>query len=673
MGIKIPDLASIDLLSVTNSDVLPIVDIESQTTKKISVANLRQAIMSVDNGTNGSNGVILDVSPDGHLSADFNLTALRTKFIATGSLVYNAVTGEFAYTTPNSDGITEGTQHLFYTDERSRAAISVAGAGISYDPQTGVISVAGPNLLSNVQCTGVAGQFSCGSTPLYVGNIVTISGTNTGTATITGYSDPKTYYIVATNGTTTFQLSATEAGPPIVTTAGTTVGLSFLNDTVGGITHISGLIIDNQTIKGQTQGTDVAIDPNGGYVKLLGSLKFNDNSIQTVAFPGYAGWTNNDHIEFTSTDAAKRVYLGLGSNAIFVDASGAHLKAGTGVAQLATTGALTIPGPLIFADSTAQTTAYNLASYPNNSVFFKKNNVLSSSVNLTFANDQLTVPTLNVQDINFTGSGTVDISSNSNMTISATGTLTVNGAYTLPKTAGIVRKVLTTDGVGAATWEHVGANADYTSPNSTTWKSRQYNAGYNFSFVSNTLQNLTANNAVDAGGVGNEILIDKASYPTVVGVPVGAVVTGGGMTNANVTASAEYIADPTKWRLVVDQSGTFTTGTSFSIVWGSAGTGPVTWYRMSNADLNSNQFRGAVVNYHAFVANYGTVVGQLILSYDGSLTVTHTESKSGNSTLNGFNFWTVTSNGIGFTSGNYDTDVIIQWTSVVFTSPDSFN
>ena len=124
-----------------SSDVLPIVDIESQTTKKISIANLRQAVLSVDNGTNNSNGVILDVSPDGHLSAEFNLTELRTKFIATGSLVYNAVTGEFAYTTPNSDGITEGTQHLFYTDARSRAAISVAGAGISYDPQTGVISV----------------------------------------------------------------------------------------------------------------------------------------------------------------------------------------------------------------------------------------------------------------------------------------------------------------------------------------------------------------------------------------------------------------------------------------------------------------------------------------------------------------------------------------------------
>lgn len=671
MGIKIPDLAAVDFLSVTNTDVLPIVDIESQTTKKITIATLRQAMLSVDND-GGANGVLLDVSPDGHLSANFNLDELRSKFQATGSIAYSPTTGTFSYTTPNSDGITEGTQHLFWTQERGRASISVAGAGINYDPATGVISIAGPEVLATVQCTGTAGQFSCGSTPLYVGNIVTISGTSTGSATITGYTNPKTYYIIATNGTTTFQLSATEAGSPITTTAGTTTGLIFLNDTVGGITHVAGLIINNQTIRGQTQGNDIEFDPNGGYVKLLGSLKFNDNSVQTLAFPGYGGWIHNDNVEFTTTNAAKRVYLGLGSNAMFVNSSGSHLKAGTNVLQLSTTGATTLPGTLIFGDTTAQTTAYNLSSFPNNSVFFKSNNVLSSSPNLTYANNTLNVQTLNVQDINFTGTGTVDISSNSNMTLGATGTLTVNGAYTLPKTAGAVRKVLTTNGTSAATWEHVGANHDYTSPNSTTWKSRQYNAGTNFSFVSNTAQTLSANNAVN-GTPGNEILIDKSSYPTVTSVPVGGRVSGGGLTNANITYSAEYADDNTKWRLVVNQSGSFTTATTFTITWGSAGTGPVTWYRLADADVGTGQFRGATVNYHAYVDNYGTVMGQLLLAYDGALTVTHSEAKSAGATLNGFNFWTVANDGIAFASGNYDTDVIIQWTSIVFTSPESFN
>ena len=82
-------------------------------------------------------------------------------------------------------------------------------------------------VLSTVVITGVAGQFSCASTLLTVGMAVTISGTFGGTGSITGYTDPKTYFIITTNGTTTFTLSETLAGPAIVTTAGTPTGLIY--------------------------------------------------------------------------------------------------------------------------------------------------------------------------------------------------------------------------------------------------------------------------------------------------------------------------------------------------------------------------------------------------------------------------------------------------------------
>jgi hypothetical protein len=81
--------------------------------------------------------------------------------------------------------------------------------------------------LSTVVITGTAGQFSCTSTTLTVGMAVTIAGTFGGTGSITGYTDPKTYYIIATNGTTTFTLSATSGGAAIVTTAGTPTGLTY--------------------------------------------------------------------------------------------------------------------------------------------------------------------------------------------------------------------------------------------------------------------------------------------------------------------------------------------------------------------------------------------------------------------------------------------------------------
>ena len=86
--------------------------------------------------------------------------------------------------------------------------------------------------LSSVQVVSTSGAFSCSaaSLTLTVGQAVTISGTLTGTSGPATYSNPTTYYIIATNGSTTFTLSATSGGTPITTTlgaGGTTTGLSF--------------------------------------------------------------------------------------------------------------------------------------------------------------------------------------------------------------------------------------------------------------------------------------------------------------------------------------------------------------------------------------------------------------------------------------------------------------
>jgi hypothetical protein len=82
--------------------------------------------------------------------------------------------------------------------------------------------------LSTVAITGTAGQFSCASTTLFVGQTVKISGTAGGTGSISGYVNPTTYYIVATNGTTAFTLSTSFGGTGITTTAGTPTGLTYV-------------------------------------------------------------------------------------------------------------------------------------------------------------------------------------------------------------------------------------------------------------------------------------------------------------------------------------------------------------------------------------------------------------------------------------------------------------
>jgi hypothetical protein len=87
------------------------------------------------------------------------------------------------------------------------------------------------------------GMFNCDYSPIVftVGMAVTISGTKSGTGSITGYTNPTTYYIVSnnyyntesggydasTNGITQFQLSATLGGSPITTSPGTLTGLTY--------------------------------------------------------------------------------------------------------------------------------------------------------------------------------------------------------------------------------------------------------------------------------------------------------------------------------------------------------------------------------------------------------------------------------------------------------------
>ena len=110
-------------------------------------------------------------------------------------------------------------------DYKIGAGQTVTGTGIPAN--TTVVSVVGdaPNL-SSVAVTGIAGQMSCASTSgLFVGQTVTVSGNLTGTST--GLVSGATYYIVATNHSTTFTLSATAGGTGIVTTPGTTDGLVF--------------------------------------------------------------------------------------------------------------------------------------------------------------------------------------------------------------------------------------------------------------------------------------------------------------------------------------------------------------------------------------------------------------------------------------------------------------
>ena len=164
-------------------------------------------------------------------------------FVATGSGTGTGTVYPTYDTELNpGDGYAAGTYNLTFSAPTvtigaeftmtGTATVSAVQAG------TSTTSSVATSALTTVAITGTAGQFSCASTPLVVGQTITISGTLGGTGTITGYTTPTTYRISVTNGSTTFTLVNVSTGAAIVTTAGTPTGLTYtLNTktlTVGG-------------------------------------------------------------------------------------------------------------------------------------------------------------------------------------------------------------------------------------------------------------------------------------------------------------------------------------------------------------------------------------------------------------------------------------------------------
>jgi len=138
-----------------------------------------------------------------------NATAAVTSWTYNGT---TALTG----LTPAANTVNKINQIVVSNVTASAANATVFIAGAPYT-----------STLSSVVSLSTNGTFSCTASTLVVGQPITLSGTYGGTGSITGYANPTTYYIITTNGTTTFTLSATFGGSAVVTTAGTATGITY--------------------------------------------------------------------------------------------------------------------------------------------------------------------------------------------------------------------------------------------------------------------------------------------------------------------------------------------------------------------------------------------------------------------------------------------------------------
>jgi len=94
------------------------------------------------------------------------------------------------------------------------------------------------------------------------------------------------------------------------------------------------------------------------------------------------------------------------------------------------------------------------------------------------------------------------------------------------------------------------------------------------------------------------------------------------------------------------------------------------WFDIDNHTSGGSNFRGAIIQYHAFIQNQGTMIGTIHLATDyNQESATHTEHISGNSDLQFVTLWDCNNNDgqlyFKMTNGN-SANLFIQWTAKVF-------
>lgn len=206
------------------------------------------------------------------------VTSVSSGTIAAGQSLFGVgISAETIITATGTGAGGAGTYTINNSQTITSESMNSAAVGAKVTANQG-------STLSGVTITGTAGEFSCTAVteiPLAIGQEVKISGTFGGTGSITGYTNPTTYYIIATNKSTTFTLSASLGGTAITTTAGTPTGLTYnyAPDTLYVSAVASGSLAIGQTIYGAgvTTGTIITgtgTNVSGGLTYILSSSNY---------------------------------------------------------------------------------------------------------------------------------------------------------------------------------------------------------------------------------------------------------------------------------------------------------------------------------------------------------------------------------------------------------------
>ncbi len=224
----------------------------------------------------------------------------------------------------------------------------------------------------------------------------------------------------------------------------------------------------------------------------------------------------------------------------------------------------------------------------------------------------------------------------------------------------------------AFTEESLSTVKTWTTNNETVWRIEEAHGGVQFDYTfpaGEPLSALVAETLTDVAYVD----IDDATYPGFY---------GGNIRTFTINETTfEYFGNEwlggTVYRYYLSGTTSYTIGdtiTGNTIITEVPPT-PVKWWDAADLPNGNTNFRGAIIDYHAFSPDCGTMIGTIKIADDsGDNTVSHSEVASGGNDTAYIHFWGRSGNeGQLFfyrTDGEDDINVKIQWTAKVFYGPE---
>lgn len=203
-----------------------------------------------------------------------------------------------------------------------------------------------------------------------------------------------------------------------------------------------------------------------------------------------------------------------------------------------------------------------------------------------------------------------------------------------------------------------------------TWDVVQYSGHAQVTYTAPTMTSVTCSPELDQTNT-NRVQISQTAYPDAL------LFWNSGNNPKSITVDGNTYQynggyyNGSSFFLDINAYINYTTGSVVQLNYPSvSGSGPVKWWDAALSPKGSSYFRGAVIDYHAYSQDAGTIIGTIWIADDDSDdNITHSETNSGGGDLGHVDLWdrSGNENEIYFKRLDLTSDTVkIQWTSRVF-------